>query len=258
MNNVEVAWPLVSRRRYGVPIGGAFDEPSFRMTLALLGLESGSGLEIGFMGGEWISETETTLASFGCARTISVNGVEESNHRFVVPAGGHLALGPALSHHRSYLVLDGAAKPTARLFPLTSTDGQFRVIPTDFANEAFFEKSHRVTPQINRIGLRLETTSALAHTLELPSEPQCVGSIQITPDGTPIIIGPDGPTLGGYPKIGSIISADIHRLAQIKPGDMLRFERSILDDAWLAMEEQKSQTAARCREIRLAARLSMS
>jgi allophanate hydrolase subunit 2 len=50
------------------------------------------------------------------------------------------------------------------------------------------------------------------------------GSIQVPPDGQPIVMLADGPTTGGYPKVATVVSADLPRLAQLLPGvDTLRF-----------------------------------
>jgi allophanate hydrolase subunit 2 len=49
------------------------------------------------------------------------------------------------------------------------------------------------------------------------------GAIQVPPDGQPIILGWDGPVTGGYPVIAGVISVDWPRLAQLRPGDAVRF-----------------------------------
>jgi allophanate hydrolase subunit 2 len=87
-----------------------------------------------------------------------------------------------------------------------------------------------VSTRLDRVGIRLDGHRS-AHTVELPSEPACVGCIQITPDGTPIILGPDGPTIGGYPKAAVVISADLDRLGQLRPGQNVEFEAVSLDEA---------------------------
>jgi len=56
-----------------------------------------------------------------------------------------------------------------------------------------------------------------------PSQGVLPGSVQIPPDGQPIILGWDGPVTGGYPVIAGVITADVPRLAQLKPGDAVRF-----------------------------------
>jgi len=49
------------------------------------------------------------------------------------------------------------------------------------------------------------------------------GAIQIPPDGGPIVLMPDHATVGGYPVVACVITADLARLGQLRPGDPLRF-----------------------------------
>jgi allophanate hydrolase subunit 2 len=56
------------------------------------------------------------------------------------------------------------------------------------------------------------------------SEGICFGAVQIPADGQPIILLNDRPTIGGYPKIGSVLSIDCARLAQLPAGSKVRFE----------------------------------
>ena len=76
----------------------------------------------------------------------------------------------------------------------------------------------------DRRGLRL-TGPAITHArAELPSQGVLPGAVQVPPDGQPILLGWDGPVTGGYPVICGVIAADLPRLAQLKPGDAVRFE----------------------------------
>lgn len=85
--------------------------------------------------------------------------------------------------------------------------------------------SYRVSPQSNRQGLRLQGIAlTLAGRSERVSEPVAPGTIQLPPDGQPIVLLADAQTVGGYPRIGHVISADLPRLAQLRPGDELHFE----------------------------------
>ena len=68
----------------------------------------------------------------------------------------------------------------------------------------------------------------------LPSEPACPGAIQVPDAGAPIVLMPDGPTVGGYPKIAVVISADLGILAQAQPGAVPRFTLVSLDEAFTA------------------------
>lgn len=72
---------------------------------------------------------------------------------------------------------------------------------------------------------------------DLPSEPACPGAIQVPAGGTPIVLMPDGPTVGGYPKIAVVLAADLGRLAQRQPGSQVRFERVSVEGARLSSRE---------------------
>jgi biotin-dependent carboxylase-like uncharacterized protein len=88
---------------------------------------------------------------------------------------------------------------------------------------AFFGNCYRVSPAADRRGLRL-TGFAVTHArVELPSQGVLPGAIQVPPDGQPIILGWDGPVTGGYPVIAAVIAADWPLLAQLRPGDAVRF-----------------------------------
>jgi allophanate hydrolase subunit 2 len=58
-----------------------------------------------------------------------------------------------------------------------------------------------------------------------------VGAIQIANSGIPMILGPDGPTIGGYPKAAVVVSADLDRVGQMRPGDKVSFRLVTEDQA---------------------------
>lgn len=83
-----------------------------------------------------------------------------------------------------------------------------------------------VDPVSDRIGVRLEGPALTrSRSDELASEPVVRGSIQVTTSGRPVILGPDHPVTGGYPVIAVVIDADLDALAQVRPGDTVRFRR---------------------------------
>lgn len=88
----------------------------------------------------------------------------------------------------------------------------------------FFEQIWTVSPRSDRVGYRLDGPDLSSSSIQIPSEPVLVGSIQVPPDGRPIVTMRDGPTVGGYPKIGLIDPDDVSRLAQCRPGTPVRFE----------------------------------
>jgi allophanate hydrolase subunit 2 len=85
-----------------------------------------------------------------------------------------------------------------------------------------------------------------------PSEPTCLGAIQVPDGGQPIVILADGPTVGGYPKIGAVISADLDRFAQLPLGAPVRFAWVALGDAERARSEQRGRLERRLTAIRAA------
>lgn len=91
-----------------------------------------------------------------------------------------------------------------------------------FVTEAF-----RISPAMDRMGVRLSDDSqvfAKASILSLVSDPILAGDIQILGDGTPIVLMRDHQPTGGYPRIGTVITADLDRFSQMRPGEAIAFE----------------------------------
>ena len=90
----------------------------------------------------------------------------------------------------------------------------------------FLTSEYRVTPQMDRMGARLEGP-ALTHirpeAADIVSDGVTPGTIQVPGNGQPIILLADCQTVGGYPKIATVIAADLPRLGQIRPGENIRF-----------------------------------
>lgn len=89
---------------------------------------------------------------------------------------------------------------------------------------ALVNSEYRVTAEADRMGMRLEG-APLAHSgaAEIVSDATVPGSIQVPGAGQPIVLLADAQTAGGYPKIATVISADLGRLAALRPGETLRF-----------------------------------
>lgn len=81
----------------------------------------------------------------------------------------------------------------------------------------------RITPEVDRMGLRLETPGLRLQPQEILTAPVTAGAIQVTPSGGLIVLHVDHQTTGGYPVIATVISADLPLLAQARPGDTVRF-----------------------------------
>lgn len=117
--------------------------------------------------------------------------------------------------------------------------------------------SWRVGATSNRIGLRLEGAMLrIAQAGDLPSFGVFPGVIQLPPDGRPILLMADAQPTGGYPVIGVAIQADLHRAAQLLPGDEVRFAWTTHDAAiaaWRALREQLDSPIAVDEGVALAA-----
>lgn len=126
------------------------------------------------------------------------------------------------------------------------------------AHDALWSGDWAVTPQSNRAGYRLAGPQLqLIVPIELRSHGVVPGVIQVPPGGQPIIQLADAATMGGYPKIGTVIEADLWRLAQARPGEKLNFHQVSYDDALAARQELDRCLAsieAMARRVRAAAK----
>lgn len=111
----------------------------------------------------------------------------------------------------------------------------------------FQTESFTLTKDSNRMGYRMEGPSLrLKSQQELLTEGVAFGTIQVPASGQPIILMADRQTTGGYPKIGQVITVDLPRLAQLKPGDNINFvEISILKAQQLAINRENELRALR-------------
>jgi len=71
-----------------------------------------------------------------------------------------------------------------------------------------------------------------------------LGAVQVTSAGMPILLFVEQQTTGGYPKIANVISADIHRIGQLRPRDQIRFEQVTLQAARDLLLEQENLLAS--------------
>jgi len=121
---------------------------------------------------------------------------------------------------------------SAATLPWPQDSGPIRVLPgpqddhfTAQARQSFFAQPYRVTPDLDRMGIRLDGAS-LTHAerrAEIVSDGVAPGAVQVPANGQPIVLMADCQTTGGYAKIATVIRADLARLAHVRPGDELRF-----------------------------------
>lgn len=241
--------PVSGRRRFGVPPGGAFDPglqarlnagvgnpadtPVLELALCQLTLRA-----LGNVALAWSGNSNVLIDGIAMLPEVTYQAVSsDSIITFDVPrfgartwvaacggfglAAGMLKRGDVLTVNPGKLPLEVYIEPVDGL---GRPSGLLHAMPGRSEFQQLFKNRYTVRHDSDRVGIRLEGPR-MAHILELPSEPATPGVVQITPEGFPIILGPDGPTIGGYPRAAVVISGDLPALAQLRPGDEIQFER---------------------------------
>ena len=146
-----------------------------------------------------------------------------------------------------------------RMGSLAPSGGPIRVVlgPQDDefgdAVATFFETAWHVSPTSDRMGYRLDGPAIRhLHGHNIVSDGTVNGSIQVPGNGQPIVLMPDRGTTGGYPKIATVISADLGRLAQIPAGQGFRFKAVSIAEARtaaIAMAELIARLPSRIMDV---------
>jgi antagonist of KipI len=208
--------PAGARLRFGERSAGA------RVTLAVRG---GIGVEKVF--GSRATSLTSGMGGLG-GRALKAGDVLPLGRNETLDAGGGLAMGPS-------------SGPIA-LLPMPKGGTVLRVMRgpqelmfTAAAYATLFSSRFLLTPSSNRMGYRLEGPR-LAHAgrADILSDATPLGSIQVPASGQPILLMADRQTTGGYPKIATVISADIPLAGQLSPGDWIEFRQCSRDEALLA------------------------
>jgi biotin-dependent carboxylase-like uncharacterized protein len=240
-------------------IGGRFRVETGHIRVALYGAGAVLSVE-----GEAVAEATSITVHAG--EQISVGPSRKGMFAMLAFSGG-LALEPVLGsrslHQRSGIGgLNGRALQAGDTLTLRETeprgddlmlvdppvpeDGPIRVLlgPQDdyFSAEAiaaFFDNTYSVSQQADRMGYRL-SGPAIPHRdgFNIVSDGIVTGSVQIPGSGEPIVLMADRQTTGGYPKIGTIITADLGRFAQNRPGEPVRFKAVSREDAIAAARDR--------------------
>ena len=265
-------------RHLGVPTGGAADSWSARLANRLVGNPDGSALlEITLGGLELRFETDVVAAVTGGV-SVTLGGIPgEVNLGFPVRAGGVIRIDGG-SGARGYLAVAGGlvVEPVLgsastdlrtgfgghRGRALRSGDrldiaggagvasrwtgspvtGPIRITPGPHAAEVSLDGEWIVGSEADRTGMRLDGRALDGG--EVPSMGLPLGAIQVPPDGRPIVMLADRPVTGGYPVPACVIRANIGRMAQLRPGDRLRFASVSVEDARRAWQEAEESLGA--------------
>ena len=112
---------------------------------------------------------------------------------------------------------------------------------TAASQRAFLETTYRVTEASDRMGLRLEGAATQARSQrEMVTAGVALGAIQIPAGGQPVIVFVEQQTTGGYPVIGNVIAADLASVGQLRPRDVVEFERVSHQGARALLLERES------------------
>ncbi len=116
---------------------------------------------------------------------------------------------------------------------------------TERGRQTFLESTYTVSRQSDRMGMRLEGP-ALEHVkgFNIVSDGTAPGSIQVPGNGLPIVLLADRPTTGGYPKIATVVSADVPALGRLRPGATIGFDAVGVEEAEAARRELEARLAA--------------
>lgn len=154
----------------------------------------------------------------------------------VLPIGPSVRRAPVTSGHPLTMPEGGARVRTLR----GPHEGMF----TAKALETLFTSRFIVTPQSNRMGYRLDgPTLHHSGSADILSDATPVGSIQVPASGQPIVLMADRQTTGGYPRIATVITADLPLAGQLAPGDWIAFAECTREEAVDALRRQEAALA---------------
>ena len=180
----------------------------------------------------------------GSASTHVLTGLGGLNGR-PLRKGDVLKIGPTTASFRNRAIAPRVIERLSRRTVLRVTMGPQSNWFPESSLRMFYTGAYRVAEESDRMGLRLEGSPIPARSgRQMITEGVSLGAVQIPPGGRPIILFVDLQTTGGYPKIANVISADIHRVGQLRPRDEIRFERVELETARSLLREQEELLAS--------------
>lgn len=222
------AWQCAQRsglRRFGVPPGGPMDDHAAQWANRLVGNEADAAVLELLWGG---ARVEVMQDGFVAITGASVKASVPLWRAVAVKAGRVLEFAPGSLGVWIYVafgIKDCGSAPWSEVRDYSATPfiRVWRGPQRETFSDAFFEQEWTVTPQSNRVGYRLAGEPLKFEKREMLSEPVRAGTIQVPDNGLPIVTMRDGPTVGGYPKLGVVDPADLSWLAQCRPGQKVRF-----------------------------------
>jgi len=178
------------------------------------------------------------------SRATYLRGRLGGHHGRALRKGDRLPLGPPVPARPGRIRGDrvpGYAGEVQIRVVLGPQDDRF----TERGVAAFLDGPYEMTPQSDRMGARLRGP-LVEHTRghDIVSDGIPLGGIQVVGDGQPIVLLVDRQSTGGYTKIATVCSLDIGRVAQLKPGQRLRFRRVTVAEAHAALRARGAELNA--------------
>lgn len=261
MHTVLLMQDKIGLQKYGVPVGGPMDAEAAKLANWLVGNKEESPLlEITMQGPTIEFSGSCQIALTGASANATIDSVPiYENETLTIAKSEVLTIGKLTNGSRAYLAVRGdwrhqdqktsfknhvlkkedeiTIKATARpIKQRTSTwndtiNGALvvRAVPgpewnelLETAREAILATTFTLLPESNRMGYRLSPNLPDVIT-SIISSGVIPGVLQITPQGMPILLMQDGPTTGGYVRALTVLSEDLSKLGQLKPGDQFSF-----------------------------------
>jgi antagonist of KipI len=271
------------RRGLGVPLGGPADAFSCAIANFLSGNAADApALEMTMLGPTLRAEADVLCAVFGAPFDMTVSGRPTTADRtLLLRAGQVLRVGGCPAGMRAYLAVGGGfdvprilgcasseepVRRDRRLDPATRAfdpRGGGRRLAADFAWDreprvlrclpgdhlhlfdrgALFDRPWKVGTECDRMGIRLTGEALARPAVELLSEPICPGTVQITNQGQPVVLGVACQTIGGYPRAAHVIAADLDKLGRLRPGDEIVLRDVSRQEAARVLREKAEELA---------------
>jgi antagonist of KipI len=180
----------------------------------------------------------------GSASTHLLSGLGGFDGR-ALRKGDVVSIGSAIKPFRKRIIAPRVAELLSRRSVLRVTPGPQAEWFDEASLRAFYSATYRVSEQSSRMGLRLEGAPvSQSKVTPMITEGVSLGAVQVPPGGSPIILLVEQQTTGGYPKIANVISADLHRVGQLRPRDEIRFELVTFERARSLLIEQENLLAS--------------
>lgn len=252
-----VGLPDPGRYRFGLPAGGAFDSGSLAAANRAVGNPlDANAFECALVGPKFVARRELLAGWVGALAGIQLNGRDvKTPRRFAVRPGSAVEIGRLRGGMRGWLAIQGGiASGGPRWAPnppvivpglyesqqlATAEDSQetirrndrlviqVRPGPHEISHEMrkrILQNEWCVTPALDRVGIRFSSDAA---GLEIPTDLRSCGmqfgTVQWHPDGALVAMGPDHPITGGYLQPMTVLSGELWKLAQLQPGECVRW-----------------------------------